>query len=1380
MNGGKDSEEYTVGYRYYVGIHAALCVGEIDGVFKVSIDDKEAWAGRLVGTGRITINKWELFGGDSREGGIKGDIDILTGSTMQGSNDYLAAKLGATNIPSFRGVCSVVLRQIYMGINPYLKKWVWRVQRIHKTSAGATQWYDEKAGIPVYAEIIPPGRLAWRYKVVGLSDTADYSAEGYDDSGWGLGYSPFADKPWTFPGDYNFPTAPSTIVPQQKKVWVRSTITIDGSVPDSFFFDAFVDNGVEVWINGAKALSDYDIWGHYYSADIPGSFFVKGANQITVLGRDDSLGVRDSNWFWFDFRLQDTTKTYLDMNPAHIIRECFVDQVWGYGVDAGEIDDEWFASSADALFNDATGLSFFLQSNDIDSFVQTVLEHIDAVIRVDNQTGKIQLKLIRGDYDADDLLELNPSNIESVSDYSRPSPSELINEVVVKYWDHSTGNEATLTIQDIGRIQAFGGVISTTKDFTGASNFAVAAKLGQRYLKNVGADRVSCSIAANRVASALQKGDVFRLSWPKYGVESMVMRVISIDCGDGVSNKITIKCTQDTFALPDFSIVSIDDGSLWSDPKLPPAAAGYRVAFEVPYYELVRRQGQDAVDERLVAMPEAGYIGVACVSPTPATINARIWTDSGAGYAEYGSVDFCPSATLAAAIGYIDTVIAIENGVDLDLAATGTWAQIDDELVAIDAISDTSITIRRGVLDTVPAQHSAGARIFLWSGYSGGDRIEYVAGEEVDIKLLPVTGSGVLALSEAPVDTVTLNERAIRPYPPGNVQVNGASYPTVPLSGALTVTWAHRDRTQQTAGILQDYTYGDIGPETGTTYNLRIYSSEETLVEERTGITTTSASWSVPGGDEIIPVDLAWTKVVDADHNVLLPPALTDLVETFAADTGQFTKYSEATPGTTALVSNTYRITHGATQNDIIVQNTVSFSMPQIWVEAQITVEEPCTVGYDNAGVGIVKDANNFLIASMDRYGVYVRVQIKIGGVNTFLASLATTAWPSTFKLGMALVGNSVTVYTDTGSGWTYRTGADVSSKYDFRTTGNLTGWRPGFTLANGANACVWNFANFKAGRFGGVGIRDHLIVTNEDGSPYFPTPTSILFSTTISDRLGVSCCGIFSLDLTDYSYEQVGVIMVERGGKVYNDLIAHIIYYAGGDRRITMSTWGNGLGGSLQVLHKLETSQDLLSGTRVVAGMTQLNLPGQTGALPGAYDQMLAYDAINSRWLIAYTVTDSTNFTGDPFYPAAAYSVDLSTWTLIGKESTVNGYEGTKLLLLGGEYWVLAGGPAGTGDSSRVYNSAMVYQGPLDVVFEGGNNTQPHPMVFPYGSKQVIISFDDTRDGTALFTWGNFLVYEAARYAASSDGVYRVELESVRDGIVSFQKHDFAFQVSG
>jgi hypothetical protein len=41
--------------------------------------------------GRIRINKPDLFGGEKREGGIVGDIDVLMGAPSQAQNDYLAA-----------------------------------------------------------------------------------------------------------------------------------------------------------------------------------------------------------------------------------------------------------------------------------------------------------------------------------------------------------------------------------------------------------------------------------------------------------------------------------------------------------------------------------------------------------------------------------------------------------------------------------------------------------------------------------------------------------------------------------------------------------------------------------------------------------------------------------------------------------------------------------------------------------------------------------------------------------------------------------------------------------------------------------------------------------------------------------------------------------------------------------------------------------------------------------------------------------------------------------------------------------------------------------------------------------------------------------------
>ncbi|MCR9268117.1 MAG: hypothetical protein NXI03_11150, partial [Alphaproteobacteria bacterium] len=105
----------------------------------------EAGGDPPVGT-RIRIDKPDLFGGESREGGIVGDIDVLMGALDQGQNDYLAARAGA-DVPGFRGLCSLVLRQVYLGLNPYLKPWAVRLTRVLTAEDGAAQWYPETAEI---------------------------------------------------------------------------------------------------------------------------------------------------------------------------------------------------------------------------------------------------------------------------------------------------------------------------------------------------------------------------------------------------------------------------------------------------------------------------------------------------------------------------------------------------------------------------------------------------------------------------------------------------------------------------------------------------------------------------------------------------------------------------------------------------------------------------------------------------------------------------------------------------------------------------------------------------------------------------------------------------------------------------------------------------------------------------------------------------------------------------------------------------------------------------------------------------------------------------------------------------------------------------------
>lgn len=486
---------------------------------------------------------------------------------------------------------------------------------------------------------------------------------------------------------------------------------------------------------------------------------------------------------------------------------------------------------------------------------------------------------------------------------------------------------------------------------------------------------------------------------------------------------------------------------------------------------------------------------------------------------------------------------------------------------------------------------------------------------------------------------------------------------------------------------------------------------------------------------EIDPPDMDFSTTYNPTYFDPFPTELQSLDENFSSESG-FTFYTEGTLGTHSVASNQMTINGSGTRNTIVTETGVGPSIPQLWAEIQVDSGGSNTSGYDNGGVGIVKDNDNFLFASWDRIANVVRIQIKIGGSNTFLGSVSTTTFSPTYKMALSLVANSACLWRNNGSGWSCLVKQSVSSYYDFRTTGNLTDWKWGFTIATSATS-TWVLSNFNAGSFGGVGMRDFVIVTEEDGSPYMVDANTVLFSATANDPNGISYEGVFSLDITDCTIVQKSVIFVERDGKSYNDVAAHIIYYSGGNRRLFISTWGNGFGGSLQILHKLCTTGDILSGVNLIGSMTELSLPGLDTEDYGAYDPMAMWDG--EKWLFAYSITEDTSFSGNPFYPALATSSDLSSFDLVGADTAMSGtgYEGTKLIKTNTNYWVLSGGPVSTGNNPRIYNDEMEFVDNLTCELDNAASYPPHPMVFAVGNYFYLLTNDSNTYGGVLATRG-------------------------------------------
>ena len=910
------SKKQTVGYKYFVGMHHVLCHGPADAVMEIKVDDKQAWTGYNDGTEQISIVKPDLFGGDKREGGIAGNIDILLGDPDQEANSYLENNIlnemdvyqgkglyaslkyiydfyeesgeGSPTaiVPAFRGVCSAVLHRMYVGLNPYLKPWKWKVSRIHKTDYGVEQWYDEKAAIGIPAEVA----LYFAIDISSSMNTVTSNGKTrLENMKFALEAALTPLLSLTNNADIDFMVvafAETAVTITRRGVdgsdiqdiidWINARENSDvvngtnfetaiGYAPD-YFDESGTKRRVSIFITDGWTLD---------GSEIPAGIIFNSISDLTGYGINIDLEdtsdtayldntpldgipvVSGSESTELEQAVINAMFAQFDMNAAHIIRECLNSGEWGLGYPAADIDsDGTFTDAADTLFDEGMGISILWdKETSIEDFIATILQHIDGTLYVDRSTGKFCLKLVRDDYDEESLIELDESNVLRLENFKRSTMSDLYNEVIVKYWDGNEDKIKTIPLQNIALIQAMGRVVSITLDYPGFSNFNIANRIALRDLITLSAPRMSGTIFVNRQAFSLNPGDCFKFSWSDYGVSSVIMRITSMSLGGPTNNEIKIDFTQDTFATPDI-VLNATEGLVWGSQGGSPAAPAAKTAFELPYMALVKEQGEDDINTRLDSVPEASYIGAAAVRPNTISINAEIHTDSGEGYVEYGNLDFCPSATLAAAIDYKSEEITIENDVDADLVESGTWGQIDDELVVIDAIDEDAgtATIRRGILDTVPAKHEAGARLYIWEDYTAGDGVEYVDSEEIDIKLLTVTGGGVLDIEDATEDTVTMDSRAIRPYPPGNLQINSESYLFDVYYGELTVSWAHRDRLQQTSGTYQDYTYGDIGPEDGVTYTFKGYI-DDVIDDTQTDIATTSTTWT-PSSEGLARVEV--------------------------------------------------------------------------------------------------------------------------------------------------------------------------------------------------------------------------------------------------------------------------------------------------------------------------------------------------------------------------------------------------------------------------------------------------------------------------------------------------------------------------------------------
>lgn len=570
----------------------------------------------------------------------------------------------------------------------------------------------------------------------------------------------------------------------------------------------------------------------------------KGLNASTALVPRDSAVVPVSG---------SELLTGEDANPAHIIYECLTNQEWGMGAPASLIDVAAFNNAADALLLEGLGLSMvWTRQTTIEAFVSEVLDHINAMLFINPRNGLMTLKLVRGDYNVDDLREITVDNAK-LTNFQRKAWGEIINEVVVTWTNPENEQDETVVIHDNAAIASQGGIVSDNRNYYGVRSSALAMKLAARDLRVSSTPLATCECEANRGVWDIIPGEVVLLTWPDRGLNEVPMRVGPVDYGKPGQMQIKFSLLEDIFgyATTDYSAPPETGWVGGSETALP---MEYAKVITVPSFFAANYLPQTTGGLADIQYPEVigGVLATSetafsyeiygdDVSASGTLTQKTLATNTVAGYATtIGALAQEATSTFVGFSGFKGKV-APDNSVFVFIGGSSV-GDAASEIAIITAFDTNSFTLRRGILDTVPRAWPAGTPCYFVQLDSNiSDLVIRSDAEAVTYKLLSRVVGGVLAVTSAPTLTGTLNDRPHRPLRPANVKVNNIGVGPVNLDGLTTVpiTWSNRNRTMENSQVVY-WDDATTAPEAGQTTKITLLTEAGALIVANTGISGNS------------------------------------------------------------------------------------------------------------------------------------------------------------------------------------------------------------------------------------------------------------------------------------------------------------------------------------------------------------------------------------------------------------------------------------------------------------------------------------------------------------------------------------------------------------
>ena len=732
------SKSQVTGYRYHLGMQSALSMGDVDELRRIWIGDDvvaDFTSSPITHDTTFTIDEPKLFGGESLgQGGVVGTWRFFAGTSTQGVSSYLANS-------------DVVSATVGAGGSGYSEGDI-------LTEAG-----DGTA--PTRATFRVDAESSGVVTAVTLVEAGSYSIESTDP-------------------------AATTVAPPggtgcTLAITYSAAFQSAGGATPAYRDVCYVVNDTERAYLGTS--SSIKPWA-YELRRTPNGLGLSDAQNILASG---------------------------GVNCASVIYEVLTSADWGYGEDTADIDTSDFTAAAATLAAENNGFSFILdRPEDRGDLIRRLEDQIDGLVFKDPFSGKWKIKLARADYDILTVPEVNSTNMRSLVSFNRGTWEGTTNQIRTPFNDASDNYKSSYGFaQDMANVRILGRNTSKSVTHPGVKDRGLANDLASREMRTLSIPLAVGSLIVDRSLYGVMPYDVIALTDADLGFVRLPIRVRDVDYGDILNGKIAIEFVQDVF----FSAAGIFDpapASGWVPlvDALVPFAADGQIAIEAPraltlrdplgsspitdkLYVAARRQGPEAafqiVERNAVGTPSGDFSDAGEVFGFSLLGELLSGLTPGSAY-PLSSLTLIPNPDSQASIlAEIPTLTDIA-GLGSDLL---TLCMVGDEFFLVTSAQASGNNVQlngvyRSVLDSVQGAHSAGAKVFLLFVGAGISLSTVLAGNNVDVKLLPQSVSNLLEESSAITIALTMANRTRRPYPPASFDLNGTTLDTtsVVLAGS--------------------------------------------------------------------------------------------------------------------------------------------------------------------------------------------------------------------------------------------------------------------------------------------------------------------------------------------------------------------------------------------------------------------------------------------------------------------------------------------------------------------------------------------------------------------------------------------------------------------